>query len=227
MANKRIELEQYKRYVDLLVEEPNRKTWRRGIDIVMITAILLVIAMFVLGMMSGSLASSPRNVLEKPPEKQKQVPTDGQQLPEGFQMDQMPQEEQQLPEGVTPVPDQGKAPSRPVSLALPYGASSGSLLAQAQPAPLEEAPAGTPQEPVIQEGEPLPTGTEVPPVDGGEKTQKRKGPGEQTTGVGNLSNLANGAGGRGFQLYLLVLLIGLCVLLYLPLRKARLERKAK
>ena len=209
----------------------------------MVTAILLVLSMFVLGMMSGSLASNPRNVLEKPPEKQGQEPTDGQQLPEGFQMDQMPQggqqlpegfqmdqipqEGQQLPEGITPVPDQGKAPSRPVPLALPYGASGGSLLAQAQPVPLEETPSGSPGEPVIQEGETQPTGVEVPPVDGGEEAEELKGPGEQTTGVGNLSNLANGAGGRGLQLYLLALFIGLCVALYLPIRKARMEGKAR
>lgn len=243
MANKRIELEQYRHYVNLLVEEPNRKTWRRGIEIVMVTALLLVLAMFVLGMMSGSLASNPRNVLEKPPEKQEPAPTDGQQppggfqmdqvprggdqLPEGLQLDQLPQEGQQPPEGFTPVPDQGNAPSPPVSLTLPYGASGGALLAQAQPEPFEEAPPGTPQEPTIQEGEPPPAGIEAPPAEGGEQAQERKGPGEQTTGVGNLSNLANGAGGRGLQLYLLALFIGLCVLLYLPIRKARLEGKSR
>jgi hypothetical protein len=56
---------------------------------------------------------------------------------------------------------------------------------------------------------------------------KKSGPGEQTTGVGNLSNLTNGAGGRGFQLYLLVLFVGLCIFLYFPIRKVRLEGKSK
>jgi hypothetical protein len=74
MANKRIELEQYKHYFDILAEEPNRKTWRRGIEIAFIAAALLVLALFVLGMMSGSLATNANNVLEKPPAKTTTTP---------------------------------------------------------------------------------------------------------------------------------------------------------
>ena len=43
MANKRIELQQYKRYMDLQEEEPNRKTVRTGVLVVILVAIALLV----------------------------------------------------------------------------------------------------------------------------------------------------------------------------------------
>lgn len=57
-------------------------------------------------------------------------------------------------------------------------------------------------------------------------TEERKGPGEQSKGAGNLANLANGLGGRGLELYFLVISIGLIILLYLPLKRIRQQRKS-
>ncbi len=67
MANKRIELEHYRYYVDLVKEEPPRKRVRRGAVWSMSVAILLAAMMFVLGVFSNTLAQNPNNVLEKPP----------------------------------------------------------------------------------------------------------------------------------------------------------------
>jgi hypothetical protein len=219
MANKRIELEQYKHYVDLLEEEPNRKTWRKGVQIVMITAMLLALAMFVLGLMSGSLASNPRNILEKPPAKTTAPDTGTDQQNQPIQQNLPLQDsgQQQLPEGLT-IPNQSKAPGAP---GLPRGAGDGALLAQAVttlPAEPSSAPfTGTDTQAVPSSSAPADS----------QKAAKAGGPGEQTTGVGNLSNLTNGAGGRGLQIYLLVLFVGLCIFLYLPIRKVRLEGKSK
>jgi hypothetical protein len=223
MANKRIELEQYKHYFDLLHEEPNRKRWRRGIEIAFIAAALLAVALFVLGMMSGTLAQNARNVLEKPPAKQ--APTQEGTVPgvtpggtPGTETPFSPTQQQNSP--ITPGGEQqspgSKAPSAPVakrdSYGIPFGAVDGDLLAQAQ----------QPQSVPVNMEQTAPTQQSTQ-----EKSTKSKGPGEQTEGVGSLANLANGVGGRGFQLYLLVMLIALLVILYLPVRKARLEGKSK
>lgn len=86
MANKRIELEQYKSYMDLIDEEPNRKTVRKGLTVVAMAALMLVVFLFVMGVFSNNLAKNPRNVLEKPPAKTPSMPqqTGGQQLPGGL-----------------------------------------------------------------------------------------------------------------------------------------------
>lgn len=253
MANKRIELEQYKHYFDLLQEEPNRKTWRKGMKIAFVAASLLALVMFVLGMLSGSLATNARNVLEQPPAKQSptQPGTVPGVTPGGTETPFSPTPQQGIPyapseeqQGV-PVTPQGeqqspgsKAPSAPLaaraSYGIPFGAGGGALIAQAQPATPEtpetqSKPDESPATPIdLEQSTPGETPGSTPGQQSGKKTStKSKGPGEQTRGVGNLANLANGAGGRGFQLYLLVMFIGLLVILYLPVRKARLEGKSK
>jgi hypothetical protein len=243
MANKRIELEHYRHYVDLLAEEPNRKTWRKGMMAVIICAMLLALAFFVLGMLSVNLASNPRNVLEKPPEKAAPTP---ETVPEGseFPQQEVPLNIPQTPEGQpsqTPIevpvtPDQGKAP---LGIAVDdasgghaWGAD-GALLAQAEPVvPVEtvpgeqavpgEAPAGTEQIETVP-GQP----SDSSPAKESKKPKKPSGPGQETKGVGNLANMTNGVGGRGFQLYLLVLVVGLLVVLYIALKRARQEGKLK
>lgn len=220
MANKRIELEQYKHYVDLLAEEPNRKSWRKGVQVVMIAAMLLALAMFVLGLMSGSLASNPRNVLEKPPAKTSTTPEnqiDQQDIPIQDIPIQQDSGQQQLPEGLT-IPNQSMAPA---IRGLPYGAGDGSLLAQA----VTTIPADASSAPELSPDIQTPPASSAPADS--QKAEKKTGPGEQTTGIGNLANMTNGAGGRGLQLYLLVLFAGLCIFLYLPIRKVRLEGKSK
>ena len=249
MANKRIELEQYKHYFDLLKEEPNRKMWRRGVEIAFVVAALLALSMFVLSMLSGSLASNSRNVLELPPAKQS--PTQQGTTPgvtptgtPGTETPVSPTQQQGIPitpggeQQNTPVTPQGspggKAPSAPlserVSNGIPFGAGDGALIAQAQTATPEtqSQPEASPSTPIdLQQSIPVETTSSAPGQQSGTKSAKSKGPGDQTKGVGNLANLANGAGGRGFQLYLLVLFIGLLIIMYLPVRKARREGKSK
>ena len=206
MANKRIELEQYKHYVDLLEEEPNRKTWLRGVLISLITAMVLVLAMFILGMLSNSLAINPSNILQKPPAKSASTPSQDTTVPgtEQIPTNQVPTNQ---------VPNQSKAYDSPLAaskaLGVPLGAGDGALVAQAVS---------------TQPTQVIPTQTSQPTS---AKTKKSTGPGAQTKGVGNLSNLAGGASGRGFQISLLVLSLCMVVLLYLPIRKARLEGKSK
>jgi len=250
MANKRIELEQYKHYFDLLLEEPNRKMWRKGMEIAFVAAALLALALFVMGMLSGNLATNARNVLEQPPAKQS--PTQQGTTPgvtptgtPGTETPFSPTQQQGTP--ITPGGEQqntpvtpggspgGKAPSAPLagraSYGIPFGAGDGALIAQAQTATPEtqSQPEASPSTPIdLQQSKPVETTSSAPGQQSGKKTSaKSKGPGDQTKGVGNLANLANGAGGRGFQLYLLVLFIGLLIILYLPVRKARREGKSK
>ena len=244
MANKRIELEQYKHYLDLLQEEPNRKMWLRGVEIAFVGAALFALAMFVLGMLSGSLASNSRNVLELPPAKQS--PTQQGTTPgvtptgtPGTETPFSPTQQQGTP--ITPGGQQqnipvapqgspgGKAPSAPlaerVSNGIPFGAGDGALIAQAQTATPETQSPSTPID--LQQSTPVETTSSAPGQQSGKKSAKSKGPGDQTKGVGNLANLVNVAGGRGFQLYLLVIFMGLLIILYLPVRKARREGKSK
>src|SRR5450756_119932 len=117
MANKRIELEQYKSYVDLIEEDPNRKTVRKGLTVVFVTALLLIVFLFVMGIFSNNLAKNPRNVLEKPPVKAPSMPpqTGGQQLPSGLPFPSG----QQLPSGQQPVPTPSKL-KVPLAFAVSY-----------------------------------------------------------------------------------------------------------
>lgn len=232
MANKRIELEQYKRYVDLIQEEPNRKRWRQGVQAALVTAMLVALLFFVLGIMSGNQASNPRNVLEAPPAPQDVSPASPEGFPvnpEGVPGGESPLDQQPSPSPI-PLPDQGKAPGR--EMPGPAGwALHGALLARAEPLQVQDTPP-VQEQTVPDAGETVPGQEQTVPgaeqtVPGQQETSEPAGPGEQTTGVGNLANLTNGAGGRGFQLYLLALLVILVTLLYLPIRRARMEAKSR
>ena len=147
------------------------------------------------------------------------------QIPEGFDIP----EGVQIPEGASPIPPSEESES-PDSGGLTgpalcdTGAPGGTALPEALLAQAEPVPDPAPFEPEIT----------IPPQDGSAPTppqvegeEEDKGPGQQTTGVGNLANLANKVGGRGFQFYLLVLAIGLMVIMYLPVRRVRLDRKQR
>lgn len=237
MANKRIELEQYKHYVNLLKEEPNRKTVRKGVSICLIVMMVFCLGLFVLSILSNSLAQNPRNVLEKPPapSTNPQVPS-GTQIPEGVQIPQGTQipEGTQIPQGVqvpsgtevptpsptpTPVPPGGGTALDPVGLAsdagaemLPSGTADGDLIAQATTIPTSPDQLTTPS--TTPSSAPS-TAPAKPPLS------------NESKGVGNLSNLAKGAGSRGWQIYSLVLAVGLIVLLYMGLRASKAEGRSK
>jgi hypothetical protein len=222
MANKRIELEQYKCYVNLFEEEPNRKMIRSGVTVVMVAASLLVLLLLVLGLLSGSLAKNPSNVLEKPPAPTPSGTTPGQVSP-GVNIPG----QQQLPQGV-PSPTGGAVPLARASgtdliagdaPALPSGALDGALLAQAGGGEVSQVvtpAASTPTQPAS-----------TSPVTSTAKKAGNPGPGKQTKGVGNLSNLANKISGRGLHFYLMLLTVILWVLLYVAFARARKEGKAK
>ncbi|MHB8894234.1 MAG: hypothetical protein ACYC99_03530 [Candidatus Geothermincolia bacterium] len=234
MANKRIELEQYKHYVNLLAEEPNRKVVRKGVTICLIVMMIFCLGFFVLSILSNNLAQNPANILEKPPAKSSTPSVPGsQQLPSGTQL---PPETQlpsgtQLPPGTeipsgTPTPTPGPSGRAPAgstvsmsdagAVGLPEGTRGGDLLAQATsttPSPIEISQPGT-----------VPSSTA--PTSSPAKAKKPPLP-KQTKGVGNLSNLAKGAGSRGWQIYSLVLAIGLIIVLYLGMRRSRLEGRSK
>jgi hypothetical protein len=230
MANKRIELEQYKSYVNLIEEDPNRKTVRKGLTVVFVTALLLIAFLFVMGIFSNNLAKNPRNVLEKPPAATPSTPQlpGGTQLPQGTQLP----EGTQLPGGTqVPVsPDQGGLPMAPdkdrgvgvwdaggPSLTLKKGAL---LALQTQPGAQT-----VPQVTIPPSGEVTIPGQSATVTSSGTQPKKpaKKEPGQQTTGIGNLSNLAKGAGGRGFIIYILVLSIVLAVIINMALWRARKE----
>jgi hypothetical protein len=225
MANKRIELEQYKHYVNLLEEEPNRKRVRKGFTVCVVVMMLLVIALFVLTVMSNTLATKPGNVLEKP-QANPSLPTN-QQIPSSVPGTQtIPS---QVPGTQTvPVPSTspgGKAPTTEVLsdsqvIGLPAGTRDGDLIAQAtSPAPTTTVPVGTAPTTTL----PSSSSSAGAPA----KPKPNPGPGSQTTGAGNLSKLASGAGNRGLEIYALVIMLGLVVLLYLGMRRMRVEGKAK
>lgn len=235
MANKRIELEQYKYYIDLLVEEPARKKARRGVATVLIAAMVMSLAFFVLGFLSNDTAGSLTDIMQKPPAKapagDTQVPGQ-QQVPEGIP--QMPQ--QQLPEGIPPIPSDTEQPQVPISpspgsrlpagdaMASPFEAPDGALLARAQAAPGQET-TPTVDIPAVDESAPGSTtpGSSAPTSSAPGKT----GPGTTTRGAASLSKLATSAGGRGFEIYLLAVFVVLMIVLYVALRRVRLEAKAK
>lgn len=219
MANKRIELEQCKYFVDLQEEYPNSKSVRTGVLVSMVAVILLLVAFMVYGLMSNGPAQNPGNVLETP----QPAIQEGTDIPssDDFQIPEMDT-------GTTPMPDfdQGTIPFEiPESRTDTDAAVSrapiphGELLAQAQPASSD--PAGTF---TVPEGsfpaEELQEDTGIPAeetVDEAEST----GPDRQTEGVGNLANLANWIDGRGFQIYVLLISIVLMVLMYLVIRGTR------
>ncbi|HEY5503316.1 MAG TPA: hypothetical protein VIJ97_08390 [Candidatus Anoxymicrobiaceae bacterium] len=195
MANKRIELEQYKHYVNLLEEEPNRKTARRGFLTCAIVMVILVVGFIVMGFMSTNLARNPSNVTSKP-QPATSTPT-GTQVPSGTQTPMAPTDKMMSDAGPAGLID----------------AQPGDLVAQAQsstPTPINiSAPSTSPgsvTSPGKPAAKPLPT---------------------TTSGAGNLGNLANGAGARGLDIYVLVLGIALMIVIYLGVRRVRLEGKTK
>lgn len=237
VANKRIELEQYKTYVNLVEEEPNRKTMRVGMTIVTVVAILLALFIFIMGIISGSLSKNPRNVLEKPAAAPKAT-TPGSQTPGQFPGQTPGQFPGQTP-GQVPIEIPGQTPNLPTNPSgmapardkivcdtplLPEGAARGKLLAlqpvQAQPE--ATAPAvntGSIPSELLQGSSPAFSST--PSSSAPKQGKKKKALSTQTKGVGNLANLSNKVNGRGFQLYLLVLLIAVIVVLYMALRAFR------
>ena len=233
MANKRIELEQYKSYVDLIEEDPNRKTVRKGLTVVFVTVLLLIIFLFVMGIFSNNLAKNPRNVLEKPPAKAPSMPqqTGGEQLPGGlpFPSGQQLPTDQQLPSGQQPVPIPSKlkvpmAFDRQAGVGIwDAGGPSVSLKEGTLYALLTQPVTEQPQQVTVPSSGtvtmPAQSGTQVPATK--ESKNKSKGPGEETKGAGNLAKLTTGAGGRGFIIYMLVLSILLTFVFYLALRHAK------
>lgn len=232
MANKRIELEQYKHYVNLLEEEPNRKRVRKGFAVCVVVMMLLVIALFVLTVMSNTLATKPGNILEKP-SANPSLPTNP-QIPSTVP-GQVPGTQtipSQVPGTQTvPVPSTspgGKAPTSEVLsdsqvIGLPAGTRDGDLIAQIT-APIPTSPTSTaPVSTAPTTTLPSSSSSAGTPA----KPKPNPGPGSQTTGAGNLSKLAGGAGSRGLQIYALVMMLGLVVLLYLGMRRLRVEGKAK
>jgi cytoskeletal protein RodZ len=221
MANKRIELEQYKHYVNLLHEEPPRKTVRKGVTICFIVMMLFCIGLFVLAVLSNSLATNPSNILEKPPAAPSSTP--GTQVPNNTQQVPIQQQQQQVPIQQSPSPG-SKAPVDSATavrdtglFGIPVGTKDGDLVAQASTSspvvtiPDTNAPTGS--TPSTAPKAKKPTATPLP------TTNK---------GAGSLAKLTNGAGGRGLQIYALVLAIGLIVILYLGMhRSRRAEGRAK
>lgn len=223
MANKRIELEQYKCYVNLLEEDPNRKSVRQGMTFAMAVSILLAVLMLVLGLLSNSLTGISNGVLQKPPGK---APSTSPQTPTGIP-GQVPS--QQLPSGVPQVPTNVPSPSPIPGGALP----SNRILSDAAPPALGAKGALLAQTTTTvpaQGSQPIqiaPGSTGQLPSSAANTKKANPGPPKETKGVGNLSNLAKGAGGRGFQIYMLVLCIALAILLFTAMLRARKEGKAK
>ncbi|MDD5748833.1 MAG: hypothetical protein PHP64_07305 [Actinomycetota bacterium] len=193
MANKRIELEQYKYFVDLMEEQPNRKRMRSGLTIAMVVSILLVTLLLILGFMSNELSKNPRNVLEKPPEKSKEIP----QQSGNTTIPNVPQQEIPVPSGG--VPQSGSTRSDFIASNI---AHSG-LIAQA------ETSVSAPER--VQKVK--------------SEKSKKKGPGQETKGVGNLSNLSSSIDGRGFYFYVFGLCLILYIVFYIVIRRFRREGK--
>lgn len=113
MANKRIELEQYKYYVSLPEEEPNRKTVRKGLLACLIVMMVFCLALFVLTVLSNNLAQNAKNVIEKPPAGASSTPS--------------------TTTPSMPIPTSGVAPVE--TAGLPAGTTDGDLLAQVSTTP--------------------------------------------------------------------------------------------
>ena len=239
MANKRIELEQYKCYVNLFEEEPNRKMVRSGVTILMVGASMLVALVLVLGFLSTNLAKNPGNVLQKPPAATPSTPTGTQQLPNG----QLPSgiDTSPVPSNTVPVPTTipstspsgGSVPrgdsGRPAIAdfgGLPTEAWSGALVAQAAPSTTGQVPVQDGSTPTTVTA-PATPGTTTTTVPSQQTSAASKGPAQQTKGVGNLSNLATKLGQRGLQLFLLGLTLILGILIYMTFSRARKAGKAR
>lgn len=251
MANKRIELEQYKNFVNLLEEDPNRKMVRRGVIMCAVAMMLFVVAMFVLGAMSTDLAKNPRNILEKPPAPTPETPSQEGQIPGQGIPGQTPiQIPEQSPGQQTPIqiPEQTPGQQTPIQIPeqspspVPGGkAPAGAMLAMNDSCE-GRMPEGTRAGDLLAQVETTVPGTEAPPAEisvpgttpegttpgTAPSTAPQKPPlPQENKGVGSLSKLTNGAGGRGFQIYLLVLMVALVILLYLATRRVRPEAKGK
>jgi len=214
MANKRIELEQYKYYVDLVKEEPPRKRARTGAVWAMVVAILLALMILVLGILSNGLAKNKRNVLEKPPAPASSA-TQSTQLPNGTE----------LPSG-TQIPT-GQSPGGGARPTAPKSPSSDSLVPadtvhamKAMPMTLGGAFAQTSSSPIQIQSTSAPSSSPS-------SAPKGKQLSTETTNIGNLGNVANGAGGKGFGLYLIVLFVIIGILMYLGIRTLGKEAKKR
>ena len=276
MANKRIELEQYRCYVNLFDEEPNRKKVKAGVVIAMVSATLLVVLIFVLGLLSGNLVTNPRNVLEKPapPASSPEEAVPGMNIPgqEGglpTDISIPPGQEGGLPTDIS-IPPGRRAASRQISaypssrtgrclpaprrrevryLSGPPAVSLPitGLLPSLRPAPMtvrcsrrlspqrrrrrkvrSRSPYRWTRRLLRVHLEPAAPASTAPADEktDGEK-QEDAGPSTETKGVGNLSNLAEQVSGRGFQIYMLLLTIALGVVIYLTLKRASREGKAR
>ena len=234
MANKRIELEQYKYYVNLFEEEPNRKMVRSGVTILMVGASMLVALVLVLGFLSTNLAKNPGNVLQKPPAATPSTPTGTQQLPSGINTTPVPSSTVPVPT-TTPStsPSGGSVPrgdsGRPAIAdfgGLPTEAWSGALVAQAAPSTTGQVPVQDGSTPTTVTA-PATPGTTTTTVPSQQTSEASKGPAQQTKGVGNLSNLATKLGQRGLQLFLLGLTLILGILIYMTFSRARKAGKAR
>lgn len=116
MANKRIELEQYKSYMSLQDERPTVKTVRAGKIAVMVTIFVLLVFLVALAFLSQNLAINPLNILEEPPKETPAAPETPGVSPEGLPGGITPEgvlegitpEGQGLPPGVSPIPTEGE-----------------------------------------------------------------------------------------------------------------------
>ena len=189
--------------------------------------LVLLLSVFACGLLSGDEVEP-----SEPPEAEIAVPeTDTPQT----EVEQQPIES---PEGTPQTPDQGLLPHKGnvsgVFHELPRGATDGALLAQAGPegatsVPEPESVPTTAPDPAQFDSSPI-LPTDSAPAEGiieSDEIEEQSGPEQETEGVGNLANLTNTAGGRGFQLYLIIVFLGLSTVLYLALRRARLEGKPK
>ncbi len=185
MANKRIELEQYKSFINLIEEEPNRKMVKRGATIALIISILLAVLLLVLGFLSVESARNPKNIIERPGSRKKS--------------------EIHLAVGEEHALITDFASEFPLS----PGAKENSLIAfnsrnsYPEQASLFQEPGEIKITPESPKGSPKEKSSSK------ENTRKQKKKKKslplQTKGAGNLSNLARSVDQKGYNLYLLVL----------------------
>lgn len=224
MANKRIELEQCKRFVDLLEEYPSGSRRKKGLTIVFVAAMLLVVTFMALGFVSNSLAKDAGNLLKKPESKKESATPQNNQItiPQS-PTESIPPESSPVSPSSTPVEipstDENPNHSRNNSqqsyagmLEKPSAISTkeSELLAMASPASSETGHA------LLK-----PSSPQVDAKKKATKKDEEKPLEKQTKGVGNLSNLANAVDARGFFLYLICLSLALVIVLYASMRKAR------
>ncbi len=206
MANKRIELEQYKSFINLIEEEPNRKMVKRGATIALIISILVALLLLVLGFISVELARNPKNILEKPSQSKKSA------IPSVLS-----DESNDFPVLASEIPTS-------------LGAEENNLIALNQKikfpsmAPLYQQPGEvkiTPQKPQT-----APEGKASEETKTEKQKKKKKVLPLQTKGIGNLSNLARSISQRGFQLYLILLTAAIAIIGGIAIGRIRRERKS-